>query len=63
MIVWDIGGVLLTNITVIIAGVTILLLVLLLYVVNRTKVGRQCATSMDKSAARLMGINIDSVIT
>jgi len=64
VVVWDIGGVLLTNITVIIAGVTLLLLILLLYVINQTKVGTAMrATSMDKSAARLMGINIDGVIT
>ncbi|MCE5259711.1 MAG: branched-chain amino acid ABC transporter permease [Chloroflexi bacterium] len=64
VVVWDIGGVLISNITVIIVAVTILLLLLLLYVINKTKIGKAMrATSLDKTAARLMGINIDGIIT
>jgi branched-chain amino acid transport system permease protein len=64
VIVWNIGGVLITNITVIIIALTIGLLLLLLFITNRTKIGKAMrATSQDKPAARLMGINIDAIIT
>ena len=64
VVVWDVWGVRITNITVIIIGVTLLLLVLLQYVVNKTKVGTAMrATSLDKDAARLMGINVDGIIS
>ncbi|MHB9034473.1 MAG: branched-chain amino acid ABC transporter permease [Anaerolineae bacterium] len=64
VVVWDIGGVLISNITVIIVAVTIALLLILLFVVNRTKIGKAMrATSLDKPAARLMGINVDAIIT
>ncbi len=64
VVVWNIGGVQITNITTIIIGITVLLLVLLQYVVNRTKIGKAMrATSLDKPAARLMGINVDGIIS
>ncbi len=64
VVVWNIGGVLISNITVIIVAVTIFLLLLLLYMINKTKIGKAMrATSLDKTAARLMGINIDGIIT
>lgn len=64
VVVWNIGGVLITNITVIISGVTIGLLLILLFVVNRTKIGKAMrATALDKPTARLMGINVDAIIT
>ena len=64
VVVWNIGGVLISNITVIIAAVAILLLLGLQYVVHRTKVGKAMrATALDKPTARLMGINVDSTIS
>jgi len=64
VVVWNIGGVLITNITVIIAGVTVLLLLGLQYIVRRTKLGKAMrATSLDKPTARLMGINVDGIIS
>ena len=64
VVVWNIGGVLITNITVIIIVVTLLLLLLLQYIINRTKLGKALrATALDKPAARLMGINVDGIIS
>lgn len=64
VIVWDIHGVRITNITAIIVGVTVGLLLLLTFVTNRTKMGKAMrATANDKAAARLMGINVDGITT
>jgi branched-chain amino acid transport system permease protein len=64
VVIWNVGGVLISNITVIIAVLTILLLLVLQYVVNRTKIGKAMrATAFDKPTARLMGINVDIVIS
>jgi branched-chain amino acid transport system permease protein len=64
VVVWNLKGVLVTNITVIIVGVTVGLLVLLQFIINRTKVGKAMrATSDDKPASRLMGINVDGIIS
>ena len=64
VVVWNIKGVLITNITVIIVGVTVALLLLLSFIINRTKVGKAMrATSNDKPASRLMGINVDGIIS
>jgi len=64
VVVWDIGGVMVSNITVIIVGVTLLLLVALTYLVNKTRIGRAMrAVQMDKDAARLMGVNVDGIIS
>ncbi|NLT74877.1 MAG: branched-chain amino acid ABC transporter permease [Chloroflexi bacterium] len=62
--VWKFWGLSITNATVIIVGVTLALVLGLQYVIRRTKIGKAMrATSLDKSAARLMGINVDGVIT
>ena len=64
VVVWRIGGLMITNITVIIVGVTLLLLLLMQYVISRTKMGKAMrATANDKAAARLMGINVDGIIS
>jgi branched-chain amino acid transport system permease protein len=64
IVVWNIGGVLLANITVIIIVVTSVLVLALWYLVYRTKLGKAMrATSMDKPVSRLMGINVDNIIT
>lgn len=53
-----------SNIFLIIMGGSILVQILLQYLVRRTKIGiAMRATSFDKPAARLMGINVDSVIS
>ena len=64
VVVWNIGGVLITNITVLIIVVTTILLVALQYIVNKTKMGKAMrAASLDKPTARLMGINVDGIIS
>ena len=53
-----------SNIFVIIVVVSILVQLFLQFLVRRTKIGiAMRATSFDKSAARLMGINVDRVIS
>jgi branched-chain amino acid transport system permease protein len=64
VVVWNVGGVLITNITAIIIAVTVLLVLVLQYIVHRTKIGKAMrATALDKPAARLMGINVDAIIS
>lgn len=53
-----------TNYQLLILGVSIILVVLLQYIVFHTKVGKAMrATSFDKDAAELMGININNIIS
>lgn len=53
-----------SNISIIIVVVSILLLVVLQYIVSKTKIGKAMrAVAYDKQTARLMGINVDSVIS
>jgi len=62
--IWDIGGVGISNILVIILVVSLVLVVGLQYIVTRTKVGiAMRAASFDNDTARLMGINVDFVIS
>ena len=57
-------SVIFSNISIIIIVVAILLLVLLQYVVTRTKIGKAMrAVAYDKPTARLMGINVDAIIS
>jgi len=64
VVVWKVGGVLITNITVIIIGLTLFLLLALQYIIHRTKMGKAMrATASDKPAARLMGVNVDGIIS
>jgi branched-chain amino acid transport system permease protein len=61
---WKIGGVRISSMTLIIIAVALLVLLLLQWIVRHTKMGKAMrATSFDKPTARLMGINIDAVIT
>jgi branched-chain amino acid transport system permease protein len=58
--VWDLSA---SNVTLVIMSASILLQVVLQYVVNSTRLGKAMrAAAYDKSAARLMGINVDLVI-
>lgn len=60
----NIGRVRISNITVIVVAMAIAVLILLQQIVARTKMGRAMrATSYDKPTARLMGIDIDGIIT
>jgi branched-chain amino acid transport system permease protein len=61
---WDIAGVTVTNIMFVIMGVSTLFLVLLYFLVYRSKIGKAMrAVAWDKPTARLMGIDVDMVIT
>lgn len=61
---WNILGVVVTNRQVIILGVALLLMVILQYTIQHTKVGKALrASSFDLDAARLMGIDVDRMIS
>ncbi len=59
--VWDLS---VSNVMLVIMGASILLQVLLQYVVRNTRIGKAMrAAAYDKPVARLMGIDVDGVIT
>ncbi len=59
--VWDLS---VSNAALVIMGGSILLQVVLQYIVSRTRLGKAMrATAYDKPTSRLMGINVDMVIT
>ncbi len=61
---WNLGGITVSNIQLMIAAVVIFMLLLLQYLLHRTKIGMAMRTvSYDHDAARLMGINVDSIIS
>jgi len=61
---WNYKGVTFSNVMFLIMGVTMVCMFLLWYVVYRTKLGKAMrAVAWDKDTARLMGINVDMVIT
>ena len=58
------GSITFSNIFLIIAAASVLTQLLLQFLVHRTKIGKAMrAVSFDKQAARLMGINVDRVIS
>jgi branched-chain amino acid transport system permease protein len=58
------NSIIISNISVIIFVVSIVLVVLLQYIVTQTKIGKAMrAVAYDKSTARLMGINVDGIIS
>ena len=62
--VWHFLGLTIDNRQVIIILISILLVVILQYIVFRTKTGKAMrASSFDKDAAALMGINVNSIIS
>jgi branched-chain amino acid transport system permease protein len=64
VVVWNVKGVLVSNITLIIVATTLVLLLGLRYIIYNTRIGKAMrATALDKPAARLMGINVDGVIS
>ena len=61
---FSVGGVKIKNMQLVIIGISILLMVILQFIVQKTKVGRAMrAVSQDAEAARLMGINVDNTIS
>ncbi len=59
-----IGGLRINLVQLVIFVISIILMVLLQFLVRKTKIGRAMrAVSVDKDAAALMGVNVDSVIT
>ena len=61
---FTIGGIIVNSQQIIILAVSLLLMVFLTYIVHRTKIGKAMrAVSYDTDAARLMGIDVDRVIS
>ena len=61
---WDVAGVTFSNIMFIVIALSLLSLFVLWYVVYRTKLGRAMrAVAWDKPTARLMGVDVDLVIS
>ena len=61
---FSLGGVRITMMQIYIFVITIILMVLLTYIVNKSKMGRAMrAVSVDEDAAKLMGINVDTTIS
>ncbi|MGT2666299.1 branched-chain amino acid ABC transporter permease [Streptococcus rifensis] len=61
---YDLGPISVTNIQLIILGVSLLLMVLLQFIVKKTKMGKAMrAVSVDSDAAQLMGINVNQTIS
>ena len=61
---YDLGPISLTNIQLLILGVSLVLMVLLQLIVKKTKMGKAMrAVSVDSDAAQLMGINVNRTIS
>ncbi|HWI60972.1 MAG TPA: branched-chain amino acid ABC transporter permease [Symbiobacteriaceae bacterium] len=61
---WKLGGVSISNVQVLIIGVVAVMLAIMLFIVYKTKMGKAMrAVSHDQDAAKLMGINVNAVIT
>ena len=60
---WDVGGVVISLIQVIILILSMILMVSLYFFIEKTKIGTAIrASSIDQDTARLMGINVDTII-
>ncbi|MCL6477806.1 MAG: branched-chain amino acid ABC transporter permease [Peptococcaceae bacterium] len=61
---WNLGGITINNIQVIVFITVIIMLAALQYLIYRTKVGMAMRTvSVDHNTARLMGVNVDTTIS
>lgn len=61
---FSLGGVRITMMQIYIFVITIVLMIILTYIVSKTKMGRAMrAVSVDEDAAKLMGINVDTTIS
>lgn len=59
----DIGGVTITTTQILMIALACVLMIILSYIVNKTKIGRGMrAVSLDRDAAALMGVNLNKVI-
>lgn len=62
--IYNFGGIVVNSQQIVILVVAVLLMLILTYVVQKTMIGKAMrASSFDLDAARLMGINVDSVIS
>ncbi len=60
----EVAGIVVTGSSIATLGVTIIIMIGLMYFINRTKIGKaMLAVSEDKGAAQLMGINVDKTIS
>ncbi len=60
----NLGGVVIRNLQLVIIGVSVLLMIVLQFIVKKTKMGKAMrAVSQDPDAARLMGISVDRTIS
>ncbi len=61
---FNVGGVVITTQTILIIAVSVILMIALQFIVQRTRVGKAMrAVSQDSDAARLMGVNVDNTIS
>ncbi|MDW7674829.1 MAG: branched-chain amino acid ABC transporter permease [Bacillota bacterium] len=61
---YDVFGVMVSNRQLLILGTALVLMILLQFIVHKTKMGKAMrAVSFDRDAARLMGINVDNTIS
>jgi branched-chain amino acid transport system permease protein len=62
--VYNFGGLIVNSQQIIILGIALFLMIVLTYIVQRTKIGKAMrAVSCDSDAARLMGIDVDLIIS
>lgn len=62
--IYDISGIVINSQQIVILAISLALMVILTYVVHRTKIGKAMrAVSFDTDAAKLMGIDVDRVIS
>lgn len=61
---FEVGGVTITSTQIIMICLSVVMMLMLLFIVNKTSIGRKMrAVSMDKDASALMGININQIIS
>lgn len=61
---WKIGSIVITMQQILIVSVTVVLMILLQFIVKRTRIGKAMrAVSLDQDAAELMGISVDTTIS
>lgn len=61
---YNVGGLMINNVQILIFGISILLILILQFVIYKTKIGKAMrAVSFDKDAAQLMGISVNKTIS
>ena len=62
-VIWDVGGVVVSLMQLIIMVLSMILMIALYFFVEKTKIGTAIrASAIDQDAARLMGINVNNII-